>query len=167
MNSEEYMRRLEDVFQGEVQSEAMFGALAGALPDIERRYKMRVLERLELETKELVRHKVSELKGDSAGSVQARETGIAQAKVLAAMPWEKFMHIFRREVAKFVTGFEELERLGPAADAAFLSAVTAHERALQTFSERECAGSPTDSLEPVIARLKVVPTRGDRDSSSR
>jgi len=141
----------------------MFHTLSGALLDTKHRYKMSVLEQLEIETKELLRNNVKRLGGDTAESESARENGVAQATALAAMPWEEFIHVFRREVAKFVARFEELEKSGPPVDARFLAAVTAHERALQSFSERECSGSTADSLEPVIQLLRVVPPRTTRE----
>lgn len=157
MKPDEYVHRLEEIFQGEVLGEVMLHWLASALQDPEHRYKMRVLEQLEIETKELLRQNVKRLGGDTTESESARETGIAQARALAAMPWDKFMHVFRREVAKFVAEFEEFEKSGPAADASLLAAITAHERALQSFSERESSGSTADSLELVIKLLRVVP----------
>ncbi len=160
MNSDEYTRRIEEAFQGEVSGQAMFHDLAERIQDPEHRYKMRVAERLEIETKELLRPLAERLLGHVDESAAARETGISQANALAAMPWAKFMHVFRREVAKFVTRFEELERAAPPSDAKVLAALTAHERALQSFSERECSGSSADSLDPVIKLLKVVPARG-------
>jgi hypothetical protein len=159
MNQDEYVRTLAEIFQDEVLGEAMFHSLASALQDPEHRYKMRVLEQLEIETKELLRHNLNRLAGGTMESTSAREAGIAQATALAAMPWDKFMHVFRREVAKFVARFEELEKSGPPADSRLLAAVTAHERALQSFSERECSGSTADSLEPVIRLLRFVPPR--------
>jgi len=165
MNSNEYLRRIEEAFQGEVLGEAMFQAMAGAMEDPERRYQMRVLEQLEIETKELLRAHVKRLGGDATESASARETGIAQAATLAAMSWAKFIHIFRREVAKFVVRFEEFENSGRTADLQMLAALTAHERALQAFSERESSGSGSsaDSLEPVLKLLKVVPPRTTQD----
>jgi hypothetical protein len=70
------------------------------------------------------------IRANSLESASARETGIVQATALAAMPWDKFMHVFRHEVAKFVARFEELEKSGPPAEAKLLAAVTSHERAL-------------------------------------
>jgi hypothetical protein len=159
MNSEQYLRTLEEFFQGEVTGEALFHALGEALEDPEHRYQMRVLEQLERETKELLRENIGRLGGDIGESAAARATGIAQAKALAAMPRAKFMHIFGREVRKFVARFEEVEKSGPAHGAKILAAVTAHERALLSFSERESSGAGSDPLEPVISLLKVVPPR--------
>ena len=75
------------------------------------------------------------------------------------MPWAKVMHIFEREVRKFVAHFEKVEKAGPAHGARLLAAVTAHERALLSFSERASAAAPGDALDPVISLLKVVPAR--------
>jgi dimethylamine/trimethylamine dehydrogenase len=159
MNSQQYLRTLEEFFQGEVTGEALFHTLAEALEDPERRYQMRVLEQLERETKELLRENIRPLCGDTAESASARATGIAQAKALAAMPWAKVMHIFEREVRKFVAQFEEVEKAGPAPGAKLLAAVTAHERALLSFSERAREGAAGDPLDPVISLLRVVPAR--------
>jgi dimethylamine/trimethylamine dehydrogenase len=174
MDSEEYLRNLEEFFQGEVTGEALFHALAEVLEDPERRYQMRVLEQLERETKELLRENIGPLGGDIAESASARETGIAQAKALAPMPWAKVIHIFEREVRKFVAHFEDVEKAGPAHGAKLLAAVTAHERALLSFSERASAGTDNGCLDPVISLLKVVPARlepgrssGYRDDASR
>jgi hypothetical protein len=150
MNSEQYVRTLEEFFQGEVTGEVLFHTLAEALEDPERRYQMRVMEQLE---------RIRPLCGDIAESASACATGIAQAKALAAMPWAKVMHIFDREVRKFVAHFEEVEKAGPAHGAKLLAAVTAHERALLSFSERASAGAAGDPLDPVISMLKVVPAR--------
>jgi len=158
MNGEDYLHTLEEFFQGEVTGEAMFHALAEALEDPEHRYQMRVLEQLERETKELLREKLKRLGAETTESSAAREIGISQAKALSSMPWSKFTHIFRREVAKFVGRFEEVERSGPSEDAKLLAAVTAHERALLSYSERELAGT-AGVLEPVMALLKVVLSR--------
>jgi hypothetical protein len=75
------------------------------------------------------------------------------------MPWAKVMHIFEREVRKFVAHFEEVEKAGPAHGAKLLAAGTAHERALLSFSERASAGAGGDPLDPVVSLLKVVPAR--------
>ena len=69
------------------------------------------------------------------------------------------MHIFEREVRKFVAHFEEVGKAGPAHGAKLLAAVTAHERASLSFAERASAGAAADPLAPVISLLKVVPAR--------
>jgi hypothetical protein len=97
---------------------------------------MRVLEQLERETKEFLRENIRPLCGDIAEGASARATGIAQAKALAAMPWAKVMHIFEREVRKFVAHFEEVEKAGPAHGAKLLAAVTAHEPCSRSQSVR-------------------------------
>ncbi|MGO9449558.1 MAG: hypothetical protein ACLQDV_00725 [Candidatus Binataceae bacterium] len=161
MNPTEYAREIEAAFQGEVQGAAMFHALSERLQDPEHRYKMRVLEQLEIETGEALRPLVERLQGAVCESATARETGIAQASVLAAMPWAKLMHVFHREVTKFVAHFEEVEKAGPATDSGILAALTAHERALQSFSQRECSGAGANSLEPVVKLLRVTPARAE------
>lgn len=75
MNREEYIRRLEEIFQGEVLGAALFHALAGALPDPENRYKMSVLEQLEIETKELLRNSVKRLGGERECSREWSRSG--------------------------------------------------------------------------------------------
>jgi hypothetical protein len=68
MNTEQYVRTLEEFFQGEVTGEALFHSLAEALEDPERRYQMRVLEQLERETKEFLRENIRPLCRDIAES---------------------------------------------------------------------------------------------------
>lgn len=162
MNKDEYLRRVEEAFQGEVTGEAMFDALADKFEDASDRYKMRVLAQLERETKELVRPLVAKLGGDTNESAGARTTGVSQAAALATMPRAKFLHIFRREVAKFVAAFQVLESAGPAEDAAILAGLTRHEQALHAFSEAEHSDNPADSLAPVIRLLKHVPPHPNR-----
>ncbi|MGO9604236.1 MAG: hypothetical protein ACLQAT_12725 [Candidatus Binataceae bacterium] len=161
MSPTDYAREIAAAFQGEVQGAAMFHALSERLQDPEQRYKMRVLEQLEIETSEVLRPLAERLRGTINESATARETGIAQAAVLAAMPWAKLMHVFRREVTKFVAHLEELEKAAPAADSGTLAALSAHERALQSFSERECSGAGANSLEPVVKLLRVKPSRAE------
>ena len=158
MDAHEYRRTLEEFFQGEVTGEALFHCLAESFEDSEHRYQMRVMEQLERETKELLRANVARVGGDANESAAARDRGVAQAKAIAPMPWAKFMHIFQREVRKFVAHFEKVEKMGPAEDAKLLAAVTAHEKALLAYSERESAGEG-DPLAPIVALLKVVPAR--------
>jgi dimethylamine/trimethylamine dehydrogenase len=158
MDTQEYRRTLEEFFQGEVTGEALFHCLAESLDDREHQYQMRVMEQLERETKELLRGNVARLGGDTKESAAARDRGVAQVKAIAAMPWAKFLHIFQREVRKFVARFEEVERMGPPEDAKLLAAVTAHERALLAYSERESSGQG-DPLQPIRALLKTVPSR--------
>ncbi len=159
VDADQYLRTLEGFFQGEVTGEAMFRSMAEALDDSEHRYQMRVMQQLECETKELLREKVKALGGDTAESATAREIGMTQAKALVAMPRSKFIHIFKREVTKFVARFEEFEKAGPASDAKLLAAVTAHEKALLAFSERESSGASATALDPIVALLRVVPQR--------
>ena len=158
MDAQEYRRTLEEFFQGEVTGEALFHCLAESFDDSEHRYQMRVMEQLERETKELLRANVVRVGGDANESAAARDRGVAQAKAIAVMPWAKFMHIFQREVRKFVARFEEVERIGPSEDAQLLAAVTAHEKALLAFSELETSGAG-DPLQPIVALLKAVPAR--------
>jgi len=158
MDAQEYRRTLEEFFQGEVTGEALFHCLAESLGDPEHQYQMRVMEQLERETKELLRGNVDRLGGDTKESAVARDTGVAQAKAIAPIPWAKFVHVFQREVRKFVARFEEVERLGPPEDAKLLAAVTAHEKALLAYSDRESSGAG-DPLQPILALLKAVPSR--------
>jgi len=158
MDEQEYRRTLEEFFQGEVTGEALFHCLAESLEHPEHRYPMRVMEQLERETKELLRPHVARVGGNATESAAARDLGVAQAKAMAPMPWSKFIHVFHREVTKFVARFEEVEKQGPSEDVELLAAVTAHEKALLAYSERESSGVG-DPLAPIIALLKVVPAR--------
>jgi len=150
---------VEERFQGEVYGEAVFRRMAELCEVPAHARKLRVLEQLERETKELLRPAVREVGYPGVESAERISEGEALGAQLANAPWPELMRSTRLELERFVEDFERAERLAPPGKEPLLRHVTAHERALLEFATRELAGDARrDSLEPVIALLLSAPT---------
>ena len=154
--SESYASYLEECFQGEVYGEAFYRTLAERIGDADAARKLRVLEQLERETKELLRGEVREigLAGEDDGA--RADAGAELAGKLAAAPWRALVKGFRVELEKIADRFARSESLAPPGKEWLLRHVTAHERAQVEFTLRELAGEP-DPLAPVVALLRGRP----------
>jgi hypothetical protein len=157
--SDDYATAIHKAFQGEVYGEALFRGLAERTTDAARAYKWRVLERLETETKERIRPLAEQLCGEVGEEASERERGEKDAAKFSPIPWPSLMGGFRNELLNFVASFEELEAAGPDEDRGLLQQITAHERALLAFAEREVDGRGDASLDPVLDLLDEPPPR--------
>lgn len=157
--AENYLERVVRSYQGEVFGEKLFQDMAAKSSNPEETYKWRVLEQLERETKERLRPLVAELGGDVAENPDRFEEGAKIAARWADQSWDEIMGWFRAELPRYVQFFEKLELDARLEDRELLARVTAHERALEEFAERELAGRGADSLAPVIALLDRPPER--------
>lgn len=155
--SAEYRDRIAAAYRGEVYGEALFGALAELCARADRRRKWRVLERLELETRQRLRPIAQRLGVPVHPDAAQVERGRRHAAILARQRWMNVMDVFLAEVDGHVARFEELERMGPPEDAAILARVTAHEVALQSFARLEQLGRAADSVGPARALLEHEP----------
>lgn len=150
-----YRSYLVERYQGEVYGEALFHPMAAGCNDAERVGKLRLLERLERETKEFLRPALVETGGLPTESAKRIREGQTLGSQLASAPWADLMQGFQQEIQRFVEEFEAAESLAPAGQKAVLQHVTAHERALLLFATRELEGNlENDSLEPVIALFR-------------
>ncbi|MGH9365514.1 MAG: hypothetical protein ACRD1B_09675 [Thermoanaerobaculia bacterium] len=149
---------LEERFQGEVYGEALFRTMAKLAEDPERGRKLRVLEQLERETKELLLPALREAGGSGDENPERINEGETLGASLAKAPWTDLLHGFERELRRFVEDFERAEALAPPGQEALLRHVTAHERALLDFAIREREQSTAaDSLESVLELLRTPP----------
>jgi hypothetical protein len=151
-----YAEYVNERYQGEVYGEALFRGLADRADVETLREKLRVLEQLERETKDLLREEVAWLGLDTRESPERQAEGEELAKRLSSVPWATFMKGFLAEVNKLIAEFERSETLALAGKEQLLRHVTAHERALGQFAELELSGA-SDSLAAVKALLKEVP----------
>lgn len=158
MNSD-YLRRVCESYQGESYGQALFRELAKRTKDPEKNYKWRVLERLEIETKERLLPLVKKLGGNTEEAPENTERGITDARSMAEKHWEELMHSFDQMLPKYVRFFEKLETMAPEEDRNILKAVTAHELAIQTFASKELSGEGDHSIEPVLKLLEEPPER--------
>lgn len=157
--TDEFVTYLTERFQGEVYGEAVFQAMAEAEADPDMRWKWRVLETLERETKEYLdralRVRGHEVKPSDEAWAQGRKLGTR----LAGVPRAVFLPGLRGEVQKFVAEYEAAEALAPADGRVIAQHVTAHERAILDFTDLELAGRGTESPSPVLALLANPPAR--------
>ena len=138
---------------------------AVGLPDVAARVGLprqtvhRVLQQLEAETKRRLKPLVGALGGDENEDPAGAEKGIRLADKWADKDWSGMMETLAAMLPRYIQFFEKLEADARVEDRELLARVTAHERALDVFARRECAGQGATSLEPVIALLDTVPSR--------
>ena len=152
-----YESYLKESFQGEVYGEAFFRTMAERCSNPEQAQKLRALEQLERETKEALRPAVREAGLDAEDHPKRVVLGEKLGAKLAETPWGDLMQSLQAPIEKFTKAFERAESLAPPGKEALSKRVTAHERAICGFVERELAGAP-DSLEPLLAVLEKPPT---------
>jgi hypothetical protein len=157
--SDEFVTYLVERFQGEVYGEAVFKAMADAEQDPEARWKWRVLETLERETKEYLDAALRARGHEAKPSEESWAQGLRFGKRLASVPRAVFLPGLRGEVLKFVAEYEAAEALAPADGRVIAQHVTAHERAILDFADLELAGRGHESAAPVLALLANPPAR--------
>ena len=153
-----FVEYLLERFDGEVYGEAVFAAMADAEPDADSRYKWRVLEALERETKEYLARALRERGHVAEAREENRVQGEKLGRRLVSLPRGPFMTGFRAEVARFVAEYEQCEASAPPDGREVARHVTAHERAILAFADHELAGRDAESVGPVLAMLAEPPT---------
>ena len=144
-----YRTYVQQSFDGEVVGEALFRKMVMLCTAPDQAAKLRTLERLERETKEMLSAEVRALGADARERSELIEQGEKVGARLARVAWPELMRILRVELARYVAEFEAAERLAPPGKESLLRRFTEHERALLEFVDREIAGRTQDSLEPV------------------
>jgi hypothetical protein len=146
---------LEERFQGEVYGEAIFRVMAERATDPAIARKLRVIEQLERETKEVLRPATRAAGNEGVDSADAIRGGEELGAKLARVPWPALLVGLEKELAGFVAQFEAAEAMAPPGSEALFRHVTEHERALLDFVVRERAGAPADeALAPITALLR-------------
>lgn len=156
--TEHFLATLVQRHDGEVYGEGVFAGLAETCADEARRYKWRVCEALERETKQLLARELGARGRSALESSDRRKQGEELGRRLGAVPWEPLMKGLRPELAKFVSEYEADEARAPANGLALARHITTHERALLEFVDRELAGRADDSVAPVLALLAEPPS---------
>ena len=154
----EYATYLEERYQGEVYGEALFATMASACSHPERARKLRLLEQLERETKDFLLPLVKAVGYSGEESAARVADGEKLGADLANAPWLDLMKGFEAELERFVAEFEQAEGLAPPGKENELRHVTAHERALLEFSQRELSGDDKGSLDAVLSLLNDPPS---------
>ena len=154
----DYATYLEERYQGEVYGEALFKTMASACSHPERARKLRRLEQLERETKDFLLPLVKGVGYSGEESAARIAEGEQLGGQLANAPWADLMKGFVPELERFVQEFEQAEALAPPGKESEFRHVTAHERALLEFSQRELSGDEQGSLDAVLALLREPPS---------
>lgn len=156
-----YRTYINEWFQGEVYGEALFGTMADLCTDPALARKLRVLEQLEREMKELLLPAVREAGNPGDENPERIAEGRSDGARLANTPWREVMSGFRAELPAVLMQFQRVQALGPPGKEHLLRQLTAHEQALLDFAIGELEGKP-DSLEPVWALLRTSPAAPQR-----
>jgi len=151
--TDDYRKKVEAAYQGEVYGEAMYRAIADSISDPGQANKWAVLTRLETRTKADMLAVVGRLEGDTREHAASRERGLQEAQRYIGLPWMELMELFSRELGPVIAEYACLERNCPPEDAAALGRLTRHEVVAKQFCELELQGLGEGSLEPILEFL--------------
>lgn len=149
----DFVKRIERAYQGEVYGEALYRGLADAIDDPGRSEKWRILENLEAVTKARMRDLVAKLGGDTCESEAFRLKGVNAVGKYASLAWSDFMALYSQELEPVIARYSELEVLCAPEDAATLRFLTEHEVVTKAFCDLELAGRSDISINPTLALL--------------
>src|SRR5262245_6580599 len=135
-----YKTYVNERFDGEVVGEALFRVMPDRCAVADHALKLRTLQQLERQTKEMLAVEVRLLGGTAAERAELVSKGESIGARLAGVAWPALMKRFRVELVRFVDAFERAEHLAAPGRETLLRAVTDHERALLEFVDRELAG---------------------------
>jgi hypothetical protein len=145
----EYQDLLLAAFEGERFGEAFFATMAEGETDPGRLAKLRTLQEIEARTAVALEPLVEQAGlpiGDGAESVRAgRELGAASA----AGAWDTFTKGLNDALPDFLASFVRCRELAPDSQEPALVALIAHEQAISTFAQLECAGRGDLSHAPL------------------
>ncbi len=153
LERDDFVRRVERAYQGEVYGEALYRGLADVIADPDRSKKWRVLADLEVTTKALMRDLVAKLGGDTRESEAFRIKGINAVSKYASLPWADFMALYSRELEPVIARYGELEVQCAPEDVAVLRFLTEHEVVTKAFCDLELAGRSDISINPTLELL--------------
>ena len=153
-----YRNGIQQAWRGEQWGRAFFERLAEATDDPEHRAKWKVLAELEEETG----NRLLPLLGDDAEPPAAENFRPVDAAVAAysGLAWPEALEQMMTILDPAIERFRELLALAPEEDRETVQLLFDHEVALKRFAQRELAGNPQVSLEPVravIQRARACP----------
>ena len=148
----DFERALYEAYQGEVMGQAFFEALAESAPNQAASVKWTVLAQLEAAMKNRLRPFLFAMGQDAGADPTRIEEGEVLAHRFAGMDWATQMRSSVPVLQRATAEAEERETQASEEYQEICAALTAHERALLTFTERELADQP-DSLDAVEAIL--------------
>jgi hypothetical protein len=144
---------IRELYESEIFGEAVFLSLVAIAKNPREKYQLGSLLQLETETKArlrpfLFRHGISlDETTDLAGVAVATE-------FYQALSWPEFTEANIPIVQGFLSRFEAILELGPAADKNILQSMVDHEASILKWVTMESDGITNGSLEDVIAQLR-------------
>jgi hypothetical protein len=148
----EYEDLLVEAYRGECLGAALFGTMAGAESDDDRRERLRALAQVEAQTATRLRSLVESSGIADCDEGAARADGVRLAEGLGAQPWLTFLGDLRAALPRFLESFERLAAIGEPGDP-ILADLVAHERAIDTFAALEGDGRSVEALAVLRAHL--------------
>jgi hypothetical protein len=149
----EYDDLLVFAYRGEVFGDALFGAMAAAQPDADRREKLETLQTVEARTATTLRRLMSDA-GLHTDDDAAREEGRKLAASIDPESWDGFVKGLKDALPEFLAKFERLRDISSTPKDPALTALVNHERAIEKFAELEIAGEGDASMKPLQDHLR-------------
>ena len=150
-DSTEYRDAILQAWQGEHWGKAFLERVAERTDDAGHRAKWQVLAQLE----EATGNALTPLVG---GSAEPDPEGYRQVDAFvdeyAKLSWAEAMEQMMTLLDPAIERFERLLAIAPEEDREVVQILVDHELALKRFTERELAGDPETSLEPVRAVIE-------------
>lgn len=148
----EYRNGILQAWRGEQWGRAFFEQLAEATNDPEHRAKWKVLAELEEETG----NRLAPLLGDDAEPTSAEDFPPVDTAVAAysRLAWPQALEQMMTILDPAIERFRALLAMAPDEDRETVQLLFDHEVALKRFAQRELAGNPETSLEPVRAVIR-------------
>ena len=159
MNASKYRQGVAEMYQGELLGEALFSRAASLARTDDQRFKLCVLLQLETETKARLRPLVARLGLNLVEDEAVRAEGLRLGSEIGSLPWADFLQMLERELNGYVSRYQAIADLAPAADRPVVQSMVDHELALLAFTRVELAEHGSlRSLDPINALL-VNPLR--------
>lgn len=152
-----YREQVGVAYQSASNREVLFADLVRCGWSKDRSAKLRVLQRLEIETITLLGSILDPAELADITSRSPASTVRRRACSLADWRWIEVIEVLDGELAPRGAQLEQLERLAPVGETRRLARVTAHHIALQMFMRLELAGRGRESIQPALALIPVDP----------
>jgi hypothetical protein len=153
----EYQDLLLAAFEGERFGEAFFATMADAETDPDRVAKLRTLATIEARTAATL-EPLARVAGIEIGDgAESRTTGVQLGEGATAGGWDEFVKGLNDVLPSFLASFVRCRELAPDPMHPALAALVAHEQAISTFAQLECAGQGALSHQPLQWYLETAP----------
>ncbi|MFE8073336.1 hypothetical protein QQM79_19945 [Marinobacteraceae bacterium S3BR75-40.1] len=152
MTYPEYKKDLQHIHESEAYGLAVFDTAARISRNADHKEKWLVLKALEKQTLDRYLHYMQATGQPVTEPTWWTLKGRAEGAALGLMPWRLAMKFVRDATGPFQKRFLRLKRNAEGDDRAFFDYIYAHEKALESFAQKELAGD-RNSLQAVETLL--------------